>query len=67
MPAVIDKNCCVGCGACVNFCPGDIIYMDEKNQKAVVKYPEECWHCACCRLECPAQCVTIVFPLAIVP
>ncbi|MFZ7104263.1 MAG: 4Fe-4S dicluster domain-containing protein [Peptococcaceae bacterium] len=67
MAAVIDQERCIGCGRCVEYCPGDIIYLDDLKNVAVVKYPDECWHCACCRIECPEQCVRIVFPLGIIP
>ena len=28
-----------------------------------VAYPDECWHCGCCRLACPGACVSFKFPL----
>ena len=66
MAAVIDKDRCIGCGSCVDICPGDVIYLDENEKKAIVKYPNECWHCTCCRLECPKDCISMVFPLAMI-
>jgi NAD-dependent dihydropyrimidine dehydrogenase PreA subunit len=65
MPPVIDHQKCNGCGACERYCPGDLIIMKGKKKKvkkAVVKYPEECWHCGICRLECPVEAVNYKFP-----
>lgn len=62
MPAVIDIRKCTGCGICDDICPGDIIHMDEKTNKAVVLYPEECWYCASCRADCPEDAISFTFP-----
>jgi NAD-dependent dihydropyrimidine dehydrogenase PreA subunit len=32
----------------------------------VVRYPDECWHCGACRLECPEKAISFVFPLKMV-
>ncbi|MBU3111115.1 4Fe-4S dicluster domain-containing protein [Clostridium lacusfryxellense] len=47
---------CVGCGKCLNVCPGNLIYKKE-NSKAYIKYPEECWGCCACVKECPASAI----------
>ena len=41
-------------------CPLDVIEMDAEG-KAVCPYPEECWHCGVCRMDCPVDAVRIVF------
>ena len=41
-------------------CPVDVIEMD-KEQKATCPYPEECWHCGVCRMDCPVDAVKIIF------
>lgn len=53
MSIKIDKNLCVGCTKCKNVCPGNLITMDEDN-KAIIKYPKDCWGCASCIKECKA-------------
>ena len=53
----IDRNLCVGCGACVEACPGNLIKRDYKC-KAVLKRPEECWGCASCLKECRFKAVS---------
>ncbi len=47
----IDPKLCVGCGACIEACPGNLIKRGA-NGKAVLKRPEECWGCASCLKEC---------------
>lgn len=49
----IDQELCNGCEICVNNCTMDVIRMDEKSKKAVIKYPEDCICCAYCELDCP--------------
>lgn len=51
MSIKIDSNKCVGCGKCVDVCPGALIYKDE-NKKAYIKYEKNCWGCTACLKEC---------------
>jgi NAD-dependent dihydropyrimidine dehydrogenase PreA subunit len=39
----------------------DVIHMEGK--VAVVRYPDECWHCGACRQECARDAVRIEFSL----
>lgn len=46
----INHEQCVGCGKCREVCPGTLIAIE--NQKAVIKYPKNCWGCVSCVKEC---------------
>lgn len=52
---------CIDCGACVERCPNYILERDEDGPR--VRYPEECWHCACCRTGCPTGSIMFEFPI----
>lgn len=55
MPPIIDKTRCDGCGKCVDVCCQDVFFGSWEQDKPVISYPEECWHCNACVLECPVE------------
>ncbi len=55
MPAVVNKDECVGCGACVEVCPQEAITM---NDIAVIDV-NECIDCGACVDECPNGAIAI--------
>lgn len=63
MPPVIDKGKCVGCGICADVCQMDVFYGSKENEIPIVSYPEECWHCNACVLDCPKEAVRLRIPL----
>jgi len=54
MPPIIDEEKCTKCGLCVEHCPQDVFFGSEKKQAPLITFPEECWHCYACVLDCPA-------------
>ena len=52
MSIQIDKKKCVGCGRCVEACPGNLIRVGQ-DKKAQMRIPEDCWGCTSCMKACP--------------
>jgi ferredoxin len=50
MVAVVDKDNCVGCGACVDVCPNEAIKMVDG---IAVIDPDACIDCGACVDACP--------------
>ena len=63
MPPVIQKQMCVGCGTCAEICCMDVYGPMGQGGYPVVRYPEECWHCRACVMDCPAGAIQLRYPL----
>lgn len=64
MPPIIDKMKCSGCGVCVDVCSSDVFFGSKEGEPPNISYPEECWHCNACVLDCPVNgAVTLRIPL----
>ncbi|MBP5553563.1 MAG: 4Fe-4S binding protein [Lachnospiraceae bacterium] len=61
MGAVTDRAKCIGCGRCIDVCPGNVIRKDEQG-KAYLKYESDCWSCAACVKECPMKAIYLRLP-----
>lgn len=65
MPPIINHQKCTGCKTCVTVCPMDVFGYQPKDRKVpLVQFPEECWHCNACVIDCPAKAVTLRVPLS---
>ncbi len=51
-PVYVYRAWCKGCGICVEFCPKNVLEIDDQNKCAVVR-PQDCIKCKLCQLRCP--------------
>lgn len=63
MPPVIDKKKCIGCNMCASICGMDVFGPVVPGEKPQVRYPEECWHCRACAIDCPVGAIDLRYPL----
>jgi len=59
MKVKIDRNLCIGCGACVTICP-DVFELKD-DEKVYVKDEKACERCDCkmAAQGCPVQAISI--------
>lgn len=63
MPPVINEDECISCGACFDVCQSDVFFGSKDGEIPVISYPEECWHCSACVLDCPVEAIKLRVPL----
>lgn len=51
----IDEKKCVGCGQCVDICPGNLLAI--KNSRATCRDVRDCWGCCACVKICPVNAI----------
>jgi NAD-dependent dihydropyrimidine dehydrogenase PreA subunit len=62
MSVRINYHLCKGCKSCYNHCPGDVIGWDRERAIPFIAYPNECWHCGVCKLECQENAIEHMLP-----
>ena len=56
MPVTVDKDTCVGCGACVAVCPVAALALDENGKSGCDE--DVCISCFSCIPVCPVSAIT---------
>ncbi|MDO4281985.1 MAG: 4Fe-4S binding protein, partial [Peptococcaceae bacterium] len=51
-------------GTCAQICPLDVLKFHREERVIEVRYPEECWHCRACAIDCPKDAITMRYPLS---
>ena len=54
---MVNKEVCIGCGACISMCPVGAIKFDEDGKAKID--PEICIKCKTCEGVCPVSAITI--------
>ncbi len=62
MAVDINYKKCIGCTKCYDLCPMDVFTWDGDKDIPEVSYPEDCWFCGVCWMECPKRAIDIRFP-----
>jgi NAD-dependent dihydropyrimidine dehydrogenase PreA subunit len=62
----IDNSLCNGCGICIKSCMSDVLRMDEKTEKPIIKYPDDCSACLVCEMDCPQNAIRATSKLRVV-
>jgi adenylylsulfate reductase subunit B len=63
MPPIIINEKCMVCGICADICPTDVFRISKKKEIPDIKYPDECWHCNACVLDCKEEAIKLRIPL----
>ncbi len=61
VPIRFDTDKCINCNRCLEACMIDVMLPGETHP--VAAYPDECWYCGCCVMECPTGAISLHHPL----
>ena len=56
MPVTVDRDMCIGCGACTGVCPNEALTLDEEGKS--VCDSDKCVECGACVATCPVGAIT---------
>ncbi|MBQ6478308.1 MAG: 4Fe-4S binding protein [Erysipelotrichaceae bacterium] len=56
MPVTIDRDLCIGCGACTGVCPTGSLELDEEGKSKCNE--ETCIDCGACVATCPVEAIS---------
>lgn len=56
MPVEVNKDLCIGCGACVGVCPVEALSLDEEGKAE--SNPDVCIDCGACMGTCPMEAIS---------
>ncbi|MGI6642430.1 MAG: 4Fe-4S dicluster domain-containing protein [Bacillota bacterium] len=63
-PLIFDCDKCIGCNRCLEACQIDVLIPShKKGSHPVLAFPDECWYCGCCVMECPTGAISLRHPL----
>ena len=55
MSISIDPARCIGCGSCMEVCPGNLLQL--RQGRAVIRDARDCWGCTACMKVCPVSAI----------
>ena len=55
---LINRDWCKGCGICVEFCPKNVLELDD-SERVVGARLEDCICCRLCEMRCPDLAIDI--------
>ena len=50
---------CSKCKTCVDSCFVDVLRWNEREERPVAAYPEDCVWCYACEMTCPMKCIDV--------
>lgn len=63
MPPIINAEKCTKCQLCLQICTMDVFGASSERTVPKIQFPEECWHCRACVLDCPAGAIDLRYPI----